>query len=162
MNSLTPAARTIRNILNQLKVNCSLCGQSNLERGEFDQHITTHRPDRNQQGSNRSTANHPPSTGRQSNDLSSSLFIIFVVFIFFVIMMFRSSKDSSPSKNDKTGNALDNSAIATPISCTSIQQCPSRNNPFESSYLLSSENQIYLNYFYNDSASRLASWKLIY
>lgn len=39
VDKLTRSPRIIRNILDQLKVKCSICGQINLERSHFDDHI---------------------------------------------------------------------------------------------------------------------------
>ncbi|UJR17410.1 hypothetical protein I4U23_004305 [Adineta vaga] len=171
MSSLKPSPRMIRNILDQLKVKCTACGQINLERGRFNQHLLTYHNGRDQQRINSNTTsnrrqnplpNNHASTSGQTNASSDTPFIIIASCIFFGIIFHLFRKDSSLEAVVNTANKLDNDAIGMPISCTTIGQCPSRNVLFEHSYLLTHEHQTYLNYFYNDTYSRVVKWKLIY
>lgn len=110
-------------------------------------------------------AQHPQNCrGVPTHSSHNKLLTLIVSLIFFGVLLHSSKRRSPTSARDPattTGVPEINLKI-TPAICSSVEQCPGPSIPFESSSLLTSEHQNYLNAFHNDTKSRISKWKLVY
>jgi hypothetical protein len=93
------------------------------------------------------------------------IYILLDVCGYNIYNMFRTGSSKTTFTNTTLTNitsTLEKDAIHVPVSCSTTTECAWPNISFENSYLLTLEHQTYLNYFYNDTESRVLKWQLIY
>jgi len=161
-NNIRSSTRLIRNMLNQLKVKCKLCKQITIERGNFDDHLSSVHPDHRQYQNNATQAEHNPER-HIPNHSSSKISIIFFGFLTICLIFYcLLRKYVELNIVIKTTNTHEKKIMIEPIYCPNrMQYSSSQNAPFEQSNLLTIEHQRCLNYFYM-SDSHIKKWTLIY